>query len=60
MAKRLQRNSWKTSFLPSFLPSFPSLGAAAEGELWPPEQSAFILIHPRLTAWFLNNLLFIV
>jgi hypothetical protein len=32
----------------SFLP-FP-LGATAQGELWPPEQSASILlyIHPRL------------
>jgi hypothetical protein len=42
-------------FIPSFLPSFLPLGATAQGELWPPEQSAF-----RLTAWFLNNLVFMV
>jgi hypothetical protein len=28
-----------------FLPSFPSLGATAQGELWPPEQSASILLY---------------
>jgi hypothetical protein len=29
----------------SFLPSFLPLGAAAQGELWPPEQSAFIPLY---------------
>jgi hypothetical protein len=42
--------------------SFLPLGATAQGELWPPEQSAAILlyIHPRLIFWFLNNLVFMV
>jgi hypothetical protein len=33
------------------------LGATAQGELWSPVQSASI---PRLTVWFLNNLVFMV
>jgi hypothetical protein len=41
-------------------PSFLTLGTIAQGELWPPEQSPSILIHPRLTVWFLNNLVFMV
>jgi hypothetical protein len=31
--------------LPSFLPSFLPLGVTAEGELWPPEQPASILLY---------------
>jgi hypothetical protein len=47
------------------VPSFLSLAATAEGELWPPEQSASILlyssfIHPRLIVWLLNNSVFMV
>jgi hypothetical protein len=40
--------------------SFLPLSATAQGELWPPEQSASILlyIHPRLIIWFLNNFVF--
>jgi hypothetical protein len=43
-------------------PSFIPLGATAQGELWPPEQSAsiFLYIHLRLIIWFLNNLVFMV
>jgi hypothetical protein len=43
-------------------PSFLPLDATAQDELWPPEQSASILlyIHPRLIIWFLNDLVFMV
>jgi hypothetical protein len=34
--------------------SFLPLGATAQGELWPPEQSASILLYSE-TVWFLNN-----
>jgi hypothetical protein len=40
--------------------SFLPFSATAQGELWPPEQSASILSHPRLSAWFLNDLVFMV
>jgi hypothetical protein len=40
-----------TSFLP--------LGATAQGELWPPEQSASIIFCSE-AVWFLNNLVFMV
>jgi hypothetical protein len=30
----------------STYPSFSPLGATAQGELWPPEQSAYILVYP--------------
>jgi hypothetical protein len=41
--------------------SFLPLGATAQGELWPPEQSASILlyIHLRQIIWFLNNFVFL-
>jgi hypothetical protein len=42
----------------SLLDSFLPLDATAQGELWPPEQSASI--HLRLIIWFLNNLVFTV
>jgi hypothetical protein len=38
-------NFMKTDSLPSFLPSFLPLGATAQGELWPPEQSASISLY---------------
>jgi hypothetical protein len=53
-----KHDSKKFSKYTSFLP----LGVTVQGELWPPEQSASILlyIHPRLTVWFPNNLVFMV
>jgi hypothetical protein len=47
----LKRHVTKYIFLP--------LGATAEGELWPPEQSASILLYPE-AVWFLNNLVFML
>jgi hypothetical protein len=44
-----------SSFFPSFLP----LGATAQDELWPPEQSASILLYSEAD-WFLNNLVFMM
>jgi hypothetical protein len=52
---------WLEQKIPSFLPSFLPLGTTAKGELWPPAQSTSILLYfPRLTVWFLNNLVFMV
>jgi hypothetical protein len=34
-----------TLTIPSFLPSFLPFGATAQGELWPPEQSASFLLY---------------
>jgi hypothetical protein len=39
--------------------SFLPLNAIAEGEFWPPEQSASILLYSEAD-WFLNNLVFMV
>jgi hypothetical protein len=36
---------------------FLSLGTTAQGELWPPEQSASILLYSE-AVWFLKNLVF--
>jgi hypothetical protein len=49
-------NTAFSKIIPCFI---PSLGATAQGEFWPPEQSASIL-HPRLIMRFLNNLVFTV
>jgi hypothetical protein len=38
---------------------FISLGITAQGELWPPEQSASILLYSE-AVWFLNSLVFMV
>jgi hypothetical protein len=38
----LMHNMFISSFLPSFLP----LSTTAQGELWPPEQSASLLLYP--------------
>jgi hypothetical protein len=44
------------------IPSFLPLGTTAQGELWLPEQSAssLLYIYPRLTVWFVKNLVFMV
>jgi hypothetical protein len=48
--ERMNVNLYSTSHTLKHINSFPPLGATAQGELWPPEQSASILlyIHPRL------------
>jgi hypothetical protein len=52
------RWGWVVSFT-SWLLSFLSLGATAQGELWPPDQSASILLYSEAD-WLLNNLVFMV
>jgi hypothetical protein len=51
----------KRRFSFKWIANFLLLGATAQDELWPPEQSASILLYfPRLTVWFLNILVFMV